>query len=90
VDRLLPLNEEGADAFIATIADATVKELVRLAYVAARMEYAHQRYPAAPFDMEFFVRTVAAAYARPQLVRQVLGGLTVAKATGWDALNEDE
>ncbi len=94
MDRSRPINEEGADAVIASTRDAAVQNLLRIAIASARVEFMRrtdqsevewkQQLPGAPFDMEFFARVLAKAFAQPALVKRILDGASVAEASGWD------
>jgi hypothetical protein len=51
-DLSIPINEDRAGAFLKTITDPIVLNLVRMAFGNARLELGTGNLPAAPFDME--------------------------------------
>jgi hypothetical protein len=91
----LILRSEEAAAFIATQEDEVVRNLLRIAVATvgrrvaigtnvSREEWAHCL-PRTPFDMLFFVQTLARMFSNPALLRRVMDGETIAKASGWDS-----
>jgi len=94
MNRNAPINEELAATIIDSVQDPVVQNLLRLGIAAARMGFVRwegqsmqdweQGLPAAPFDMEFFARALARAFAHPDVIRRILDGETIAQASGWD------
>jgi len=93
-----PLNEQAAAQVIEDQTDQTVKNLLTLFLVEARMRYmrladqSEQEWraslPDEPFDMRFFMSVVAKVLGRKEIFERVQAGQSPAQATGWDLESE--
>jgi hypothetical protein len=89
-----PLREDGAETILRSEEDPITGELMKLCLATARMRFMRStdstdaeresRLPVAPFDMEFFMSVLKDVFSRRDVLERVLGGESVASATGWD------
>jgi hypothetical protein len=79
---------------VASIDDPIVRNLVALVLARTRLRFLkvdnmsdeqwRENLPSAPFDMKFLALSLAEIFAKPDLIRRVLDGQSLAQASGWD------
>lgn len=94
MDRAIPINEDGAEAVVSSVVDASLRNLLLLFLANARMQFMRRsdqseeewlaQLPTTPFDMEFFARVLSKSLARPDIIRRIMDGASIAEASGWD------
>jgi hypothetical protein len=94
MDPKLPINEEGVDVVLASLRSQVTRNLVRVAVATARMQFLRKegqtseawlsQLPASEFDMGFFARVVAEVFRNEEMLRAMLDGASIEKASGWD------
>jgi hypothetical protein len=94
MERTSPVNEEGVDAVLVTLESPVVRNIVRMAVAAARMQFIRKEgqteaawrgeLPISEFDMGFFARVVAEAFRNEEMLRAILNGSSIEEASGWD------
>jgi hypothetical protein len=94
MERTSPINEEGVDAVLATLSSPVARNVVRMAVATARMQFIRKegqtedawraQLPTSEFDMGFFARVIAEAFRSEEVLRAILDGSSIEKASGWD------
>lgn len=94
MEKTIPVNEEGVDSVLAVLGSGVTQNLVRIAVATARMQFIRQagqseedwrnQLPIEAFDMGFFARVLAKAFADEHVLKAILNGASVEEATGWD------
>jgi hypothetical protein len=82
------------NAVLATLSSPVVRNLVRTAVAAARMQFVRKegqtedawrdQLPLSEFDMGSFARVIAEAFRSEEMLRTILNGSSIEEASGWD------